>query len=215
MTVSHCIPRRPTKRHTNGRRVGITLLALGLVSACSTEEAVNPYPDASAAVFTKNSDTGRRDLPAVPELPTPTSPGAKFTLDGLWSGTAITNDPTHLTCAHDPGNKSQTYTITTPIVGQFSGVANYPTADYYSLSVFLFDRPQSESGVERTAQVVVGFADSTGTYVQMAAPEPNSVVVQASDDRSAVSFSMINVAADKRNEGSPTTVVGTITCPAP
>ncbi|WP_430335838.1 hypothetical protein [Rhodococcus sp. ACT016] len=149
----------------------------------------------------------------MPELPTSTTPGAEFTLDGLWSGTAVTDDPTHLTCGHDSGNNSQTYTVTTPTAGQFSGVDNYPTADFYSLTVFLFDQPQSETGVERTAQVVVGFADSTGTYVQMAAPEPSSVVVQANEDKSAVAFSMINVAADKRSDGSPTTVDGTITCP--
>ncbi len=200
--------------HTNRCRVWISLLAFGLISACSAQEAVNPYPETSVAVFTNNGRTGPRDLPEVPKLPTSTSPGATFTLDGLWSGTAITNDPAHLTCVHDPENNSQTYTVTTPTAGQYSGADNYPTADYYSLSVLLSDRPQLENGVEWTSQVVVGFADSTGTYVQLAAPEPQSVVVQSSEDQSAVAFAMINAAEDNRNDGSPTTVVGTITCPS-
>ncbi|RVW00481.1 hypothetical protein [Rhodococcus spongiicola] len=191
------------------------VLMLGLVTACSAEEPVNPYSDASAAVFSRNGDTGPRDLPEVPELPTSTVPGARFTLDGLWSGTAVTDDPADLSCGYDTRDKRWTYSVTTEAMKQFSGVDNYPTEDFYALQVVVSDNPQFEGEVEWTAQAVVLFADSTGTYVRMAAPDPDSIVAYANEDRSAVAFSMINAAEDDRGRGSPTTVVGTITCPAP
>ncbi|RVW05756.1 hypothetical protein [Rhodococcus xishaensis] len=195
------------------RRVWMAFLTLGLVSACSAAEAVNQYSDASTAVFSRNGITGPRELPEVPELTASTMPGARFTLDGLWSGTAVTNDPADLSCGYDTSDKMWTYSVTTEVAKEFSGVDNYPTEDFYHLSVLLLDDPQFEGAVEWTAQIVVAFADSTGTYVQMPAPDPDSIVAYANDDRSTVAFSMINASEGDRGRGSPTTVVGTITCP--
>ncbi|MFD4268663.1 hypothetical protein [Rhodococcus sp. NPDC058481] len=201
------------KRTSINWGVWMPLLTLGLIAGCAAAESINPYPDSPAAVFSKNGHTGPRDLPEVPELPAPTTPGARFTLDGLWSGTAVSDDPADLSCTYDAEDKSRTYNVTTQTTSQFSGVDNYPTEDFYSLSVVVMDETRLEGTDEWTAQAIVAFADSTGTYVQMAAPDSNSIAVHASDDKSAVAFSMINTAEGNRSEGSPTTAVGTITCP--
>lgn len=190
------------------------LLGFTLVTGCTAAEAVNPSSDSSAAVFSMNRHTGPRDLPKVPELPISPTPGATFTLDGMWSGTAASNDPTVLSCAHDPDAGSWTYNVTTQVANQFSGVENYPTEDFYSLSVVAHDEPRLDRNEEWAAQVVVAFADSTGQYVQMAAPDSDSILVHFNDDHTAVAFSMINAAGDKRSEGSPTTAVGTVVCPS-
>ncbi|MFE3289162.1 hypothetical protein [Rhodococcus sp. NPDC059234] len=126
-------------------------------------------------MFSKNTHTGPRDLPEVPELPASTVPGARFTLDGLWSGTSVSNDPAVLSCTYDTGNNSRTYNVTTETAKRFSGVDNYPTADFYYLSVVVFDEARLEGAEKWAAQAVVAFADSTGTYVQMAAPDSSSI----------------------------------------
>ncbi len=149
----------------------------------------------------------------MPLLPTATTPGAVFTLDGLWSGTAVSDEPAELSCVYDENSHRWTYSVTTSTAQQFSGVDNYPTVDYYHLSVIVPDEPQQDGGITWTAQIMLAFADSTGTYVQMYAPDNDSIVVDSAADRSAVAFSMINAAEANRTNGSPTTVVGTITCP--
>ncbi len=149
----------------------------------------------------------------MPLLPTATTPGAMFTLDGLCSGTAVSDEPAELSCIYDENSHRWTYSVTTSTAQQFSGVDNYPTVDYYHLSVILPDEPQQDGGITWAAQIVIAFADSTGTYVQMYAPDNDSLVVDSAPDRSAVAFSMINAAKADRHNGSPTTAVGTITCP--
>ncbi|SDD40639.1 hypothetical protein [Rhodococcus tukisamuensis] len=61
--------------------------------------------------------------------------------------------------------------------------------------------------------VTIMFADETGTLVQMFNPDSDSVAVRSSDDGRVVDFSMINAAPGNRGSGSPTTAVGTISCP--
>ncbi len=169
-----------------------------------------PYANAATAVITKNTGTGQRDLPEVPALPAASVPGARFALDGLWSGAGVINDPAAVSCGYNTEDGGWEFSVVSPSVPA-DGV--HATHDDFGLQAILFESIQRDGSFEGNAQVVIFFTDSAGTYVQMYAPDGDSVDVRVNEDKTEVAFTMINAPANARTDSSPTTVVGTLTCP--
>lgn len=190
-------------------------LLVSLLVACSAAPTGSSEPQSEAAVFRVNRGAGPRELPPLPKSPTGTPAGAEVTLDGLWAGYASTTDTTRVGCSVDPTDGRRHYTATSQAMDDFRGSENYPREDYYTVVVSVGDKDSHGDDEEGPAvvSVTIMFADETGTLVQMFNPDSDSVAVRSSDDGRVVDFAMINAAPGNRDSGSPTTAVGTISCP--
>ncbi len=190
------------------------VLLVSLLVACSTAPPGRIEPQSEPAVFRVNRGAGPRELPPIPKATKGTPAGAEVTLDGLWAGYASTTDPSRVRCSVDPTNGRREYTVTSQAVEDFRGSENFPREDYYTVLVSVEDKDShGDDEGEPAVAVVIMFADETGTLVQMFNPDSDSVAVHSSDDDRVIDFSMINAAQSDRNSGSPTTAVGTISCP--
>lgn len=189
-------------------------LLVSLLVACSTAPTGSIEPQSVPAAFRVNRGAGPRELPPLPKATKGTPAGAEVTLEGLWAGYASTTDTARVRCSVDPTDGKRDYIATSQAMDDFRGVENYPREDYYMVLVSVGDKDShGDDEDEPAAAVVIMFADETGTLVQMFNPDSDSVAVHSSDDDRVIDFSMINAAPANRNSGSPTTAVGTISCP--
>ncbi|RDI16887.1 hypothetical protein DEU38_12412 [Rhodococcus sp. AG1013] len=194
--------------------VGAAMCAL-VVAACSQPPPATdgPEKDAGQAVFRVKQGPIPRGLPEIPSAPAGTPIGAAITLEGMWSGTARTDDPSAVTCRYDSTDGRREYSVVSHAARDHHGSDNYPRADYYGATFTIPGDTDADGNGESGVGAVIFFADEAGNYVQSAPPDADSIAARTSADNRVLTFSMINAPADKRDSGRPTTAVGTISCP--